>query len=92
MAIASARSLGAASGFFTRTAMAVHGGRIDFELAAMLLNSAVVAWASEFFPDAEGGKVGGWTNAANLGSGVMGARILSAAAWLSFRCSGSCPL
>lgn len=43
------------------------------ELAIVLQGSAVTGWTSEFVPDEQRGKVGGWTNAANLGGGALGA-------------------
>lgn len=59
------------------------------ELAAMLQNSAVLGWMSEFLSDSERGRVSGWVNAANLGGGAMGAMVLMpASAYLSFQTLG----
>jgi PAT family beta-lactamase induction signal transducer AmpG len=59
------------------------------ELAIVLQASAVNGWVSEFVPDAQRGKVGGWANAANLGGGALGSMfIMWSAAYLSFQMLG----
>jgi len=59
------------------------------ELAVVLQGSAVSGWTSEFLPDSQRGKVGGWTNAANLGGGAAGSMaIMASAKYLSFRTLG----
>ena len=50
------------------------------ELAAVLQGNAVGGWVSEFVPDSARGKVGGWTNAANLGGGALGSMLIMALA------------
>lgn len=89
-AIASAASLGMALCLFSPgklwlfTALA-----LGAELSVVLQNSAVMGWISEFVPDDERGRVGGWINAANLGGGAAGAMaVMSLSAWLSFRALG----
>lgn len=73
-AIVSAASLGAALWIFSPdrlwlfTALAFLA-----ELAIVLQSAAVLGWTSEFVPDSERGRVGGWINAANLGGGALGA-------------------
>jgi MFS transporter, PAT family, beta-lactamase induction signal transducer AmpG len=46
------------------------------ELAIVLQGNAVGGWISEFLPDAERGRVGGWMNAANLGGGALGSMLI----------------
>ncbi len=59
------------------------------ELSAVLQNNAVNGWATEFVADEQRGKVGGWTNVANLGGGALGAMaIMWLASSLSFRALG----
>jgi hypothetical protein len=50
----------------------------------VLQNSALAGWMAEFVPDRQRGRVGGWTNAANLDGGAFGAMLpMSAAETLS---------
>ena len=59
------------------------------ELAVVLQGNAVGGWVSEFVPDTARGKVGGWTNAANLGGGALGSMLIMASAqYFSFRTLG----
>jgi PAT family beta-lactamase induction signal transducer AmpG len=59
------------------------------ELAVVLQSSAVAGWTSEFVPDAQRGRVGGWMNAANLGGGALGAMLVMwTSAHLPFRTLG----
>ncbi len=59
------------------------------ELAAVLQGSAVGGWTTEFLPDTQRGKVGGWLNVANLGGGALGSMfIMWLAASVSFRALG----
>jgi MFS family permease len=90
MATASALSLGAALWLFSSSRLWLFTALVLIaELAAMLQNSAVLGWMSEFLSDTERGRVGGWLNAANLGGGAMGAMlVMSAATWLPFRTVG----
>ena len=50
------------------------------ELAIVLQGNAVGGWVADFVPDRQRGRVGGWTNAANLGGGALGAMFLMSAA------------
>ncbi len=49
-------------------------------VAIVLQAGAVQGWVSEFVHDEQRGKVGGWTNAANLGGGALGAMLVM---WLA---------
>jgi MFS family permease len=52
-------------------------------LAVVLQSSAVSGWVTEFIEDGQRGRVGGWTNAANLGGGAAGAMLVMwSAKWL----------
>ncbi len=85
-AIASAGSLGAALWFFSPDRLWLFTVLVLLaELAIVLQNAAVIGWTSEFVPDDERGRVGGWINAANLGGGALGAMLLMwLAGWLPF--------
>jgi PAT family beta-lactamase induction signal transducer AmpG len=85
-AIASAISLGAALWLFSPNRLWLFTALVLFaELAIVLQSSAVTGWTSEFVPDAERGRVGGWINAANLGGGALGAMlVMSSASRLPF--------
>ncbi|MEO7145914.1 MAG: hypothetical protein ABI165_20665 [Bryobacteraceae bacterium] len=59
------------------------------ELGVVLQASAVGGWVSEFVANEQRGKVGGWTNVANLGGGALGAMaMMGLASWCSFRALG----
>jgi PAT family beta-lactamase induction signal transducer AmpG len=59
------------------------------ELAIVLQGNAVGGWVSEFLPDADRGRVGGWINAANLGGGALGSMLIMwASPYLSLRTLG----
>ena len=45
------------------------------ELAIVLYGSALGGWQAGFLPDSMRGKVSGWSNAANLGGGALGAMV-----------------
>ncbi len=56
------------------------------QLSAVLQNSAIGGWVAEFAEDSQRGRIGGWTNVANLGGGAFGSMVLmSAAEALSFQ-------
>ncbi len=90
LAAASATSLGAALWFFSAARLSLFTTLVLIaELAIVLQASAVSGWTSEFVPDSLRGKVGGWTNAANLGGGALGAMLVMwSAARLPFRTLG----
>ncbi len=90
LAIASAASLGSALWFFSPQRLLLFTTLVLFaELAIVLQGSAVSGWSSEFVPEEERGKVGGWINAANLGGGALGAMLVMwSAKWMSFRMLG----
>jgi MFS transporter, PAT family, beta-lactamase induction signal transducer AmpG len=48
-------------------------------LGIVLQSNAIGGWVAEFVPDSQRGKVGGWTNAANLGGGAFGSMLLMSA-------------
>jgi MFS family permease len=82
-ALASAASLGAALWLFSPARLWLFTALLLLaELAIVLQNAAVYGWISEFVPDTERGRVGGWINAANLGGGAFGAMLLM---WLANR-------
>ena len=89
-AITSAASLGAALWLFSPARLSLFTALVLLaELAIVLQSAAVNGWISEFVPDAERGKVGGWMNAANLGGGALGAMVVMwSAARLPFRTLG----
>jgi PAT family beta-lactamase induction signal transducer AmpG len=60
------------------------------EFMAVLQGNAVGGWTSEFLPDSMRGRVGGWTNAANLGGGALGAMfIMWLAGFMGFHAIGA---
>ncbi len=85
-AMASASMLGTALWLFSPTRLTLFAALLLLaEFAAVLQNSAAYGWVSEFVPDAERGRVGGWINAANLGGGALGAMVVMwSASRLSF--------
>jgi len=89
-AIASAASLGAALLFFSPARLSLFTALVLLaELTIVLQSNAVNGWISEFVPDTERGKVGGWINVANLGGGALGAMaVMWSAARLPFRTLG----
>src|SRR5579862_6244471 len=91
LAVASAGCLGTALWTFSPERLPLFTALVLLaELTVVLQNNAVSGWASEFVPDAERGRVGGWTNVANLGGGALGAMaVMWSAAWLSFRGLGT---
>lgn len=90
-ALAAAVSLGAALWLFSPARLGLFTALLLVaELAAVLQGNAVGGWTSEFVPDAFRGRVGGWTNAANLGGGALGAMAMMwSASYLSFRVMGA---
>ncbi len=90
-AITSAVSLGAALWLFSPARLSLFTVLVLLaELAIVLQSAAVNGWISEFVPDTERGKVGGWINAANLGGGALGAMaVMSSASRLPFRTLGT---
>jgi MFS transporter, PAT family, beta-lactamase induction signal transducer AmpG len=91
LAIASATSLGAALCYFSPGRLWLFTTLVLFaELTVVLQNNAVNGWISEFVPDSERGKVGGWVNVANLGGGALGAMLIMwSASWFTFRTLGA---
>jgi PAT family beta-lactamase induction signal transducer AmpG len=89
-AIASAASLGAALLLFSPARLSLFTALVLLaELTIVLQSGAVNGWISEFVPDTERGRVGGWINAANLGGGALGAMaVMSLAARVPFRTLG----
>ncbi len=82
-AFASAACLGAALWLFSPARLALFTALLLLaELAIVLQCAGVYGWISEFVPDSERGKVGGWINAANLGGGACGAMLVM---WLATR-------
>jgi MFS family permease len=51
------------------------GALLTGNLAIYLYGAAIGGWQADFVPDAMRGKVGGWTNAANLGGAAAGGLI-----------------
>jgi MFS transporter, PAT family, beta-lactamase induction signal transducer AmpG len=90
MAMVSAASLGVGLWLFSPARLPLFTALVlAAELAAVLQSSAVNGWISEFVPDAERGKVGGWMNAANLGGGALGAMVvMSSSALFQFQTLG----
>ncbi len=90
LAIASALSLGSALWFFSPARLSLFTALVLLaELAIVIQSGAVYGWISEFVPDAERGRVGGWINAANLGGGALGAMaVMWSASRLPFRTLG----
>jgi PAT family beta-lactamase induction signal transducer AmpG len=90
LAIASATSLAASLWFFSPARLTLFTALVLIaEFAVVLQGSSVTGWISEFLPDSERGRVGGWINVANLGGGALGAMVvMSAAAYLPFRTLG----
>jgi len=81
LSVLSAVSLAASLWFFTPQKLGLFTALVLIaEMAIVLQSSAVGGWATEFIKDAQRGKVGGWTNAANLGGGAFGAMLLMSAA------------
>lgn len=77
----SAVSLAAALWFFSPQRLGLFTALVLIaELAIVLQGNAVGGWVAEFVTDSQRGKVGGWTNAANLGGGAFGAMLLMSAA------------
>lgn len=89
-ALASAASLGTALWLFSPARIWLFTALVLLaELTIVLQNAAVMGWISEFVPDDERGRVGGWINAANLGGGALGAMaVMSLSAWLPFSALG----
>ena len=82
-AFASAGCLGAALWLFSPARLSLFTALLLLaELAIVLQSAGVYGWISEFVPDTERGKVGGWINAANLGGGAFGAMLTM---WLATR-------
>lgn len=90
MTIAAALSLASALWWFAPGRLSlVTALLLVAELAVVLQASAVNGWISEFVPDTQRGKVGGWTNAANLGGGALGSMLIMwSATYFSFRTLG----
>lgn len=90
LAIVSAACLGAGLWLFSSARLPLFTTLVLVaELAVVLQNSAVNGWISEFVPDAERGRTGGWMNAANLGGGALGAMaVMSSSSVLQFRTLG----
>jgi MFS family permease len=90
LAAASAASLAAALWLLSPDRLSLFTALVLFaELAIVLQGNAVSGWTSEFVPDAQRGRVGGWINAANLGGGALGAMLVMwTAAYLPFRTLG----
>jgi len=88
--LAAAASLAAALWLFSPQRLGLFTALVLLaELAAVLQGSAVGGWTSEFVPDTVRGRVGGWTNAANLGGGALGAMaIMGLASYLPLRVLG----
>ncbi|HJT88014.1 MAG TPA: MFS transporter [Bryobacteraceae bacterium] len=58
------------------------------ELSIVLFGAACGGWTADFVPDSLRGRVGGWTNAANLGGGAFGSMVvMELAAKFSLRLS-----
>lgn len=85
--VASASCLASALWFFAPQRLGLFTALVLLaEFSIVMQNSAVSGWVAEFVPDSQRGRVGGWTNAANLGGGACGAMLLmSAAETLEFR-------
>lgn len=90
LAVASAACLGMAICLFSPGRLVLFTALVlSAELTIVLQGSAVNGWTSEFVPDEERGKVGGWINAANLGGGALGSMVVMlCASWLPFRTLG----
>jgi hypothetical protein len=81
LTVVSAVSLAAALWFFSAEKLGLFTALVLIaELAIVVQANAEGGWVAEFVPDAQRGKVGGWTNAANLGGGAFGAMLLMSAA------------
>jgi MFS transporter, PAT family, beta-lactamase induction signal transducer AmpG len=91
LSIASALSLGSALWFFSPDRLALFTALVSFAVMTIVLQgNAVGGWTSEFVPDVERGRVGGWINAANLGGGALGAMgVMWCASRLSFPALGT---
>jgi len=87
---AASLSLSAALWFFSPDRLAVFTALVLFaELFVVVQNNAVSGWATEFVTNDQRGKVGAWTNVANLGGGALGSMvIMGLASWFSFRTLG----
>jgi PAT family beta-lactamase induction signal transducer AmpG len=78
---ASATSLTAALWFFSPDRLGLFTALVLIaEMCIVIQGSATSGWVSEFAIEADRGKIGGWTNAANLGGGAFGAMLLMSAA------------
>lgn len=88
--VASAASLGTALWILTPDTLSLFTALVLIaELTVVLQSSAVNGWTSEFVPDAQRGKVGGWINVANLGGGAAGSMaVMWSAAYLPVRTLG----
>jgi PAT family beta-lactamase induction signal transducer AmpG len=89
-AIAAAVCLATALWLFSPERLTLFTGLLLLaELAVVLQANAIGGWTSEFVPDTARGKVGGWTNAANLGGGALGAMLIMwSATYFTFRTLG----
>lgn len=89
-AITAAASLGTALWLFSPSRLWLFTALVLVaEFAIVLQSAAVNGWISEFVPDAERGRVGGWMNAANLGGGALGAMaVMLSASRMPFRTLG----
>jgi MFS family permease len=88
--VAAAVNLGAALWLFSPGRLSLFTALLLVaELAVVLQSSALNGWISEFVTDDIRGKVGGWTNAANLGGGALGSMLIMwSAPHLTFRTLG----
>ena len=77
LAAATAASLGSALLVLSPARLPLFTALLFFAvLCAVLQGNAVGGWLTEFVPDERRGKVGGWTNAANLGGGAAGSMLV----------------
>ena len=68
LAVATAASLGSALFLLSPARLPLFTALLFFAMLCVVLqNNAVGGWMTEFVPDERRGRVGGWTNAANLG-------------------------
>ena len=77
LAAATAASLGSALFVLSPSRLPLFTALLFFAMLCVVLqNNAVGGWMTEFVPDERRGRVGGWTNAANLGGGAAGSMLV----------------